>query len=50
MEFGYVVTDWEPLKDFSTQLASTLEKLSQAAKAQTVGARGEAVDTARENL
>ncbi len=38
------------LKDFSTQLSGTLEKLGQAAKAQTAEARGEAVDTALENL
>ncbi len=38
------------LKDFSTQLSGTLEKLDQAAKAQTAEARGEAVDSALENL
>lgn len=38
------------LKDFSSQLAGTLEKLDQAAKARRAEARGEAVDTALENL
>jgi hypothetical protein len=38
------------LKDFSSQLAGTLEKLEQAAKARTVEARGAAVESALENL
>ena len=38
------------LKDFSTQLAGTLDKLEQAAKTRTVEARGAAVDSALENL
>ncbi len=38
------------LRDFSTQLSGTLEKLGQAAKAKTAEARGEAVDSALENL
>ncbi len=38
------------LKDFSTQLASTIEKLDQAAKRRGAEARTEAVDSALENL
>ncbi len=38
------------LKDFSTQLAGTLEKLDQAAKARSADARGAAVESALENL
>ena len=38
------------LKDFSTQLSGTLEKLDQAAKTRKSDARSEAVDTALENL
>ncbi len=38
------------LKDFSTQLAGTLEKLEQAAKARSVEVRGAAVESALENL
>ena len=38
------------LKDFSNQLAGTLEKLEQAAKTRTVEARGAAVESALENL
>ena len=38
------------LKDFSSQLTGTLEKLEQAAKARTVEARGAAVESALENL
>ena len=37
------------LKDFSTQLAGTLEKLDQAAKTRKSDARNEAVETALEN-
>ncbi len=38
------------LKDFSNQLAGTLEKLDQAAKARSAEARGAAVESALENL
>lgn len=38
------------LKEFSTQLAGTLEKLNQAAKARSAEAQGEAVESALENL
>ncbi len=38
------------LKDFSTQLAGTLEKLNQAAKARSTEASGAAVESALENL
>ncbi len=38
------------LKDFSTQLSGTLEKLDQAAKTRKSEARNEAVETALENL
>ena len=38
------------LKDFSSQLTDTLEKLDQAVKAQSTDARGAAVDSALENL
>ncbi len=38
------------LKDFSAQLANSLEKLEQAAKTRTVEARGAAVESALENL
>lgn len=38
------------LKDFSTQLVGTLEKLDQAAKARSAEARGEALDSTLENL
>ncbi len=38
------------LKDFSSQLTGTLEKLDQAVKAQGADARGAAVDSALENL
>ncbi len=38
------------LKDFSGQLAGTIEKLNQAAKTRSAEARSEAVDSALENL
>ena len=38
------------LKDFSTQISGTLEKLNQAAKARKTDARSEAVESALENL
>ncbi len=38
------------LKDFSARLASTLEKLDQAAKTRKVSTRDEAVADALENL
>jgi len=38
------------LKDFSGQLAGTIEKLTQAAKTRSADARSEAVDSALENL
>jgi hypothetical protein len=38
------------LKDFSTQLAGTLEKLDQAAKTRKADSRDEAVESALENL
>jgi len=38
------------LKNFSTQLSGTLEKLNQAAKARKTDARSEAVESALENL
>jgi hypothetical protein len=38
------------LKDFSTQLAGTLAKLDQAAKARSADTRREAVDSALEKL
>ena len=38
------------LKDFSTQLAGTIEKLDQAAKTRSAEVRTEAVDSALENL
>ncbi len=38
------------LKDFSTQLAGTLDKLDKAAKARSAETRGAAVESALENL
>ena len=38
------------LRDFSTQIAGTLEKLDQAAKARSADKRSEAVESALENL
>ena len=38
------------LRDFSTQIAGTLEKLDQAAKVRSADRRSEAVESALENL
>ena len=38
------------LRDFSTQIAGTLEKLDQATKARSADKRSEAVESALENL
>ncbi|MHA1151749.1 MAG: hypothetical protein ACTSQ7_03630 [Alphaproteobacteria bacterium] len=38
------------LKDFSSQLAGTLDKLSQAAKTRSAESSGAAVESALENL
>ena len=47
---GVLMLPIASLKDFSAQLASTLEKLNEAAKARSAEASTEAVQSALENL